>query len=76
VTAEVVLHLEHLARGDADEIGADLDLDAEPCEGRQHRHEVGRIHVLHRDVASGDRGEPDEAGDLDVIGADAPAAAV
>ena len=66
---------ELLVRRDAQGRALDLDVDAEPLEGRQDRREVLGLDVVDRDVAAGDRRQADEAADLDVLGADPPLAA-
>jgi hypothetical protein len=76
LAAEVVLDLELLARGDGHRRVVQLDADAEALEVREDRPDVLGGYVLDGHVPAGDRGEADEAGDLDVLGADAPLAAV
>ena len=76
LAAEVVLDLEPLARRDAHGRLPHLDLDAEPRERRQDREQIPGLDVLDRDVAAGGGREADEAADLDVLGSDAPVAAV
>src|SRR4029079_4242071 len=74
VPAQVVLDDELLARRNADGCLLLLDGHAERLERMQHRDEVGLLDAVDRHVATGDRGEPDEAPDLDVVGADLPVA--
>ena len=75
VPADVVLDVELLARRDAHRAVPELDAHAEPGERRQDRDQVFRPHAVDGHVAARDRREPDEARDLDVIGADRPLAA-
>ncbi len=45
----------------------DTGTDAEPLEGEQDAAKIVRPHALNLDLAVGDRCQPDEAADLDVI---------
>jgi hypothetical protein len=74
VATEIVLHDELLPRRHVDARVTQLEPDAEPRERRQDRGQVSDLDFLDRHPAAGDRREPDERGDLDVVGADAPLA--
>jgi hypothetical protein len=75
LVAEIVLDPELLVRRDSHASVAELDVDAETPEHRKNRDEVVDDDVVDGHVAARDRGQPDEARDLDVLRCDAPLAA-
>ena len=75
VAPEIVLHHQLLSRWHAHEAVALLDPHTELLERVEDRGEIRVFDAVDRDVAAGDRGEADEAPDLDVIRADIPVAA-
>ena len=66
----VVDDAQRLAGRDAHASAVHLDRDPEPRERVPDRAQVLDRGILDHDLAAGDRGQPDERGHLDVVGAD------
>src|SRR5205085_1866830 len=75
LAAEVVADRKLVVNRDVDAVPLELRADAEATQGGQDRLEILAGDVVDRDLAAGDRREPDEARHLDVLGRDAMLAA-
>src|SRR5215217_2768340 len=73
--AEVVLDLQGLVAGDPQAAPLQLPGQPEAAEADLDRPQVVLEHALDHQLAAGDRGQADEAGHLDVVGADGVLAA-
>src|SRR5919109_1389380 len=72
VPTDVVLDVQLLAGRDAYGSVSELDTHTEPRKRREDRDEILGLHAIDGQIPARDGSEPDEAGDLDVVGPDRP----